>query len=167
MESITGQQPARLVRHGCGAAFDVAGITIELLISSDEAGYGVMKETVPAGAVIPLHSHNDPESFYLLAGAIQVFTDMEQGPRWRLLQPGDFIHLPGKMKHALRNVSTGPAEIVHVTTSQLGRYFRKIGELVTSGDANGLEKKLRRLSEAHGYRMADPQENSAVGISLA
>jgi quercetin dioxygenase-like cupin family protein len=167
MESITGQQPARLIRHGCGAAFDVAGITIELLTSSDEAGYWVTTETVPAGAVIPLHSHNDAESFYVLVGAIQVLTDMEQGPRWRLLQRGDFIHLPGKMKHALRNVSTDPAEILHVTTPKLGQFFRKVGELVFSGEANGIVKKLRRLSEAHGYRLADPQENSAVGISLA
>jgi hypothetical protein len=50
MENITGMHSGILIRAGRGTAFDVAGITIELLSASNDAGYWVMTGAVPAGS---------------------------------------------------------------------------------------------------------------------
>src|SRR5271170_7758837 len=36
----------------------------------------------PAGAVIPLHSHADPEVFYILGGSMKVFQDDGESLGW-------------------------------------------------------------------------------------
>lgn len=59
-------------KHGL---LDVFGPTVEFLTSPEEtASYCVMIGTVPRGVSVPLHSHPDPESFYLLSGIIEVLS---------------------------------------------------------------------------------------------
>ena len=52
---------------------DVLGPTIEFLTSPDEADGGlcVMRGVIPPGVVVPIHSHDDAEAFYILAGTQQ------------------------------------------------------------------------------------------------
>ena len=57
------------------------GPTIEFLTSPDEADDGlcVMRGVIPPGAVVPIHSHDDAEAFYILAGTEQVLTQGTDG----------------------------------------------------------------------------------------
>ena len=70
-----------LVNAVTGAAsqpvFSVVGTLLQF-ISPPEQNRGnlsVMIGGIPARAVIPLHSHSDPEVFYVLEGSMEVFQD--------------------------------------------------------------------------------------------
>jgi quercetin dioxygenase-like cupin family protein len=49
---------------------EVLGPTIEFLtpLEDEDGAPCVMRGTVPPGAVVPLHSHADPETFVVLSG---------------------------------------------------------------------------------------------------
>jgi quercetin dioxygenase-like cupin family protein len=42
-------------------------------ISDNEGDYRVLRATLPAGAVVPMHSHADRETFYVLSGKLSGF----------------------------------------------------------------------------------------------
>jgi quercetin dioxygenase-like cupin family protein len=157
---------ANVIKDGCGVAFNVGGPTLQLLTSAKESAYWVMKGTLPAQVSVPLHSHGDEESFYLISGEAQLLAPTTHGPQWKTLRPGDFVHIPGDVKHAWRNLSTNTAEVLLVTTPKLGRFLWEVGELVGTADTDGLLNKLMSLSESYGYWTGSPQENADVGIAL-
>lgn len=88
-------------------ALDVFGPTVEFLTSPDDAheDFCVMRGMVPPGAIIPLRSHDDTETFFIVAGEQQVLTEGPQGLKWSVAHAGDYVHVPGGMAHAHRNVS--------------------------------------------------------------
>ena len=85
----------------------------------------------PPGICVPLHSHGDAESFYVLSGKAQLLTQTERGLEWQTLRPGDFAHITCGTKHAWRNPFADPLEVIVTTTPKLGRFLREFGELVT------------------------------------
>ena len=157
---------ANVVDSGCGVPFNVGDITFELLVSSEESAYWVMKGTLPAAVSIPLHSHGDEESFYLISGEAQFLAPTPRGLQWKTLSQGDFVHIPSDAKHAWRNLSTDTVEVLLVTTPKLGRYLWETGQFVGMAGTDGLLNKLVSLSESYGYWMGSPQENADVGIAL-
>jgi len=76
------------------------GARMEPLSPPIEDAYCVMKGTIPPDVSVPLHSHADAESFYVLSGEAQFLTQTEQGLEWQTLRPGDFVHIAGGAKHA-------------------------------------------------------------------
>lgn len=72
---------------------------------SDNAGdYCLIRCTLPAGAVVPMHSHADRETFYVVSGSINAL----RGDRWEELGPGDVFDVRDGAKHAWSNfVATG------------------------------------------------------------
>jgi mannose-6-phosphate isomerase-like protein (cupin superfamily) len=66
--------------------------------------------TIAAGVSVPLHSHDDAESFYVLSGEAQVLTQTTAGLEWRTIRRADFVHIPDGTKHAWRNVAAFRAE---------------------------------------------------------
>ena len=44
---------------------------------------------------VPLHSHDDPEDFFFLAGTQQVLIKDDQGLQLRDVHAGDYGHIPG------------------------------------------------------------------------
>jgi uncharacterized RmlC-like cupin family protein len=131
----------------------------------------VIRGTIPAGASVPLHSHPDPESFYVLSGTAQ--TLVEEGGRleWRIVNAGDFVHIPGSERHAHRNVTSRPVVELIVTTPALGRFFQEIGRRVTSGERLSPPDpvELRRFAEVaarYHHWLATPEENAAAGIKF-
>src|SRR5579862_5900463 len=60
--------------------FIVLGVLLQFLSTPEQINdqIGVMRGTVPPGVVIPLHSHADPEIFYVLNGSLEVF--QAEGP---------------------------------------------------------------------------------------
>jgi quercetin dioxygenase-like cupin family protein len=153
--------------------FDVFGPTVEFLTSPEEtdSGYCVMIGTVPPGVSVPLHSHSDPESFYLLSGALEVLSERDDDFEWLKVRPGEFIHEPPGAKHAWRNTSREPAVSLVTTTPKLGRFFQEIGRPTTPGRPVAPPtpddvQRFARVSAKYGYWTASPAENAAIGIFL-
>ena len=68
-------QPNRLTRFHpkYGGTRYVLGPRIQFLtaLSENDDDYCLIKGTVPAGVVVPLHSHAERETFYVVGGEIQ------------------------------------------------------------------------------------------------
>jgi anti-sigma factor ChrR (cupin superfamily) len=161
-------QPASCVRAGHGIPVHLGrGVRIELLTSPKEDSYWVMKATLHPGEAVPLHSHSAAEDFYLLSGEAEALVQTQHGLDWMKVQTGDFIHIPGNMKHAWRNRCLAPAEQIIVTSAKLGRFLQELGEILRVSRNNGTMEKLRHVSERYGYWLGSPEENAQLGISLS
>jgi quercetin dioxygenase-like cupin family protein len=140
------------------------------LTSPEEEAYCVIRGTIPSGVSVPLHSHDDAESFYVLSGEAQVLMQAETGLEWMTLQRGYFAQIPAGTKHAWRNLSSDLFEVIVITTPRLGRFLRGLGELVRDEgrDGHSLEMLQRcvEMSGCYGYWFGSPEENAAVGIEL-
>jgi len=86
--------------------FTVLGTLIQFLSipAQNRDDIAVMMGCIPSGVVIPLHSHADPEIFYILEGRIDVYEGHQN--TWRSVAAGDVLTIPGDVTHALRNNST-------------------------------------------------------------
>src|SRR4051794_7395648 len=107
-----------IVKRGTYGIVDLLGPTVEFLSSprDPEAIYCVMLGTIPPGLSVPLHSHGDVESFYVLSGSVEVWCDGSDGTKWRNAIKDDFVHVPGGVKHAFRNTSSEPVVEIITTT---------------------------------------------------
>jgi quercetin dioxygenase-like cupin family protein len=148
-------------------ALDVLGPIVEFLTQEGDEQVCVMRAVIPAGVTVPLHSHDDFEDFYILAGAHQVLVHGDDGPQWRDVHVGDYVRVPADAPHALRNVSDEPAVDLMITTARMGKFFREVGR--PSGSPAPTAQEVARfveIAKAYGYLLATPEENAAVGITL-
>jgi quercetin dioxygenase-like cupin family protein len=123
-----------IVNKGMYGALDVFGPTIEFLTSPEEVdAYCVMIGTIPPGISVPLHSHPDLESFFLISGTVQAFAPRGNSFEWQQVRPGEFVHVPSNVRHAWRNTSGEPAVQLVTTTPKIGRFFQEIGRPVKGG----------------------------------
>jgi anti-sigma factor ChrR (cupin superfamily) len=129
------------------------GATVETLTPLGDGLPCVLRGTIPAGGVVPLHSHADPETFVVLDGELEGFL----GDAWSRFAAGAIHHVPGHARHAWRNVSRGPAETLIVTTATMARFFR---EVAADPDA------FLEISERFGYWNATAEENAAIGLTV-
>jgi quercetin dioxygenase-like cupin family protein len=99
-----------------GVVLDVLGPTIEVLSrpAPGDGGFYVLRGVLPPGVTIPLHSNDDPEDFYLLAGSHQVLTQQGAGLQWIDAHAGDYVCIPPGTMHAHRNVSSEPGAAPHL-----------------------------------------------------
>jgi quercetin dioxygenase-like cupin family protein len=162
-----------IVNKGAYGVLDVFGPIVEFLTSPDEpdAIYCVLIGTIPPGVSVPLHSHADVESFYVLSGSVQALTERGDSFEWLNVKSGDFIHVPGNAKHAFRNIGSEPVVELITTTPKIGKFFQEIGRPVTPGvpaappTADEIAHFLQVAARYH-YWNGSPQENAAIGISL-
>lgn len=160
-----------IVDEGVSEVLDVLGPTIQFLRTPSEnpADYCVLRGVLPAGTSVPLHSHPDDESFFVLSGAVDVLVHREGANSWAEVKSGQFVHIPGSCKHAFRNRSAMPVVQLITTTARLGKFFLEIGRPVTevSGPPSreALEKFVRTAAR-YGHWLGSPAENAAVGIRL-
>lgn len=167
------ENTTQFVHRGAHSVLDVFGPTVEFLILPEEpdAGYCVMIGTVPPGVSVPLHSHPDAESFYILSGSVRTIDQRGDTLEWRTVNAGEFAHIPGNAKHAWQNASNEPSVQLITTTPKLGRFFREIGRPVSAGSPakpptpEDLQHLLRTAGK-YGYWMASPEENAALGIVI-
>jgi quercetin dioxygenase-like cupin family protein len=132
-------------------------------ISDDERDYVVMQSNLPAGAIVPLHSHADRETFYVLSGRPSCLT----ADQWKDLGPGDVVDVRDGIKHAWKNASQDPASMLCVTTTKMAKFLRDVS--TTSGDASNPDEQAQRFLNvvlANGYWLATPEENAAVGLDV-
>lgn len=88
--------------------------------------YCVLAAQMPAGVVVPLHSHSDRESFYLLSGEMTFY----DGDSWRILRQGNFVDVPSNTKHAWRNASESSASLLVATTVRMGIFLQRVSSSV-------------------------------------
>lgn len=129
-------------------------------VSENGGDYCVIRCTIPAGAVVPVHSHADRETFYVLSGKVEALNE----DHWELLGPGDIFDVRHGARHAWRNSSQAAATIICVTTTQVGRFLRKISAAGLSPEEQA--QRFLELVHAHGYWLASPEENAAVGLDV-
>lgn len=168
------ENTTQFVHRGAHGVLDVFGPTVEFLTLPEEpdAGYCVMIGTIPPGVSVPLHSHPDAESFYILSGSVRTLDQRGNALEWRSVSAGEFAHIPGHVKHAWQNTSKEPSVQLITTTPRLGRFFREIGRHVSAGSPtkpptpDDLQNLLRTAAK-YEYWMGSPEENAALGIVIA
>jgi quercetin dioxygenase-like cupin family protein len=133
---------------------DLGGPTLEFLVPPRDGEPCLMRGVIPAGDIVPLHSHADPETFLMLEGEAEGLRD----GRWVRVRPGDVFHVPGDTRHAWRNRSRGPAVMNLVTTSRMGRFLQEV--------AGTEPQEFLAISASYGYWNATPEENAAVGLQI-
>jgi quercetin dioxygenase-like cupin family protein len=57
--------------------------------------------SVAPGGTIPLHSHADPEVFYMLEGTLEFLQYDGDAYRWPAVKSGEVICVPSHAKHAI------------------------------------------------------------------
>src|ERR1700726_4412329 len=130
-----------------------------------------MHGTVPSGVVIPLHSHADPEIFYVLNGSLEVFQAEGPSAGWQTANAGEVVSIPGNVRHALRNTSPSPLTSIIVSKQELYSFCR---ELARPFDPNSPPapptpdemQHLFTVAEKYEYWLAPTDENAAIRISL-
>jgi len=165
-------QVAQIVKDGQRAILDLPdGNRIEPLSPPAEDAYCALKGTIPPGNGVPLHSHADAESFYVLSGEVEALVPTTGGLEWQKLRPGDFIHIPAGAKHAWRNRSREPMSALITCTAKLGRALQEMGQLMSEGGAHipsqARIQRLAEISQRYGYWLGSREENAALGIELA
>jgi quercetin dioxygenase-like cupin family protein len=149
-------------------ALDVLGARIRFLtaLSDRDNDYCLIAGDFPTGIVVPVHSHAERETFYLLRGEMQGLWEN----RWTTVSAGDVFDVPGGVKHSLRNVSGASASLLLVTPMRHARFLRDIGrpaDLAGGGAPTPADlQRLFEASRAYGHWRGSPADNAAVGISL-
>lgn len=161
-------ETTHFVNRGDYGILDLFGPTAEFLTPPD-APYCMMIGVIPPGVSIPLHSHADVESFYVLAGSVQVYSQRGDTFEWLEAETGQFVHVPGNAKHAFQNTSGEPVVQMITTTPKMARFFQEIGRPATAGmrlpppEPGDLER-FARIAAEYGYWNAAPEENAAIGL---
>jgi mannose-6-phosphate isomerase-like protein (cupin superfamily) len=152
---------------------DILGPTIEFLTApADDSTPCIMRGTIPPGMFVPLHSHADPETFWVVSGEIEGYSDDPQFPGWTPMKSGDIWDVPGGVRHAFRNPGTEPVVTIIVSTARLGRFFQEVGVPARVGAKPswppGPQEIQRFLDVAtrYGYWNASPEENARIGIVM-
>jgi quercetin dioxygenase-like cupin family protein len=149
--------------------FIVLGVLLQFLSTPEQINdqISVMRGTIPPGVVIPLHSHADPEIFYVLNGSLEVF----QSEGWQTVAAGEVVSIPGNVRHALRNTSPSPTTLITVSKQELYSFFRELARPfdLSSPPAPPTPEEMQQLvsvAEKYEYWLAPRDENAAIGISL-
>jgi quercetin dioxygenase-like cupin family protein len=149
--------------------FIVLGVLLQFLSTPEQVNdqISVMRGTVPSGVVIPLHSHAEPEIFYVLNGSLEVF----QSEGWQTVTAGEVVSIPGNVRHALRNTSPSPITSIIVSKQELYSFFRELARPFdpNSPPAPPTPEEMQQLfsvAEKYEYWLASRDENAAIGISL-
>jgi quercetin dioxygenase-like cupin family protein len=148
---------------------NVLGPTIRFITPPDGSADApcVMLGTMPPGMMVPLHTHADPETFYLLSGAVEALEYQPDGFAWLPLGAGDLFHVPGGITHAWRNTSSEPAVMLLTSTQRIGAFFREIATPgATWPPSEEVLADFLAVAERYGYWNATPEENAEVGIAV-
>ena len=147
---------------------DMLGARFEVVarMGQSDGDTALIRARMAAGKTVPLHSHIDPECFYVLSGEIEVFVAGET-PRWHVVEIGRSLLVADGIKHAVRNTGDETADLILATNNRLARYFREAGRPVTSSIEPRTPspedvQRMIQVSEAYGYWLASPGESAAT-----
>ncbi|MFD2614920.1 cupin domain-containing protein [Paenibacillus gansuensis] len=146
---------------------DVMGPRVRLLTElAENRDYSQMIAEVPPHVVVPLHSHEDRETFYVFSGELEAYVK----DSWKTVRAGEAIDIPGDVKHAWRNSTNEAATLLLTSTAKMGDFFVEIGrpaESVQPGPPSPeVLQKFVGTAIAYGYWLGTPEDNAAIGIKL-
>lgn len=116
---------AYVVPAGEGASVWFIDSPAEIKVTVEQTGgaYSLSEHTVPAGAGIPLHIHeNEDEAFYVLEGYVAI----QYANQHYVLGPGGYAFLPRGVAHRFANAGDGPARMLVIASP--GTFDRFISE---------------------------------------
>ena len=153
---------------GAGDLIDMMGARFEMVARmGPNANDAVLFRTrMEPGKLVPLHSHIDPECFYLLEGQIDVFV-VDDAPKWRRVETGQSYLVANGVKHAVRNAGQKTADIVLATNNRFASFLGEAGRSAAPGavftpPTSEDIQRLMRVSQAYGYWNASPAESAAI-----
>ncbi len=152
--------------------FDLFGVQLQFLLAPDQTNgqISLYRGTIPPGIVVPLHSHPEPEMFYVLDGHLEVYQKAGAQNGWSTTRAGNVIAILGDVKHALRNTSPSPATTLAIAQDQLYSFFREVAKPFDGQrPAPPSPEEMRHLfavAAKYAYWMGSPEENAAIGINL-
>ena len=156
-------QPFRI-----GEMIDMIGSRFELVARIGDAPQdtALLRTRMASGKTVPLHSHIDPECFYVLAGVLELFL-LDAAPRWHRAEAGQSLLAANGIRHASRNPTDQETDIVLATNNRFASFLRDAGRPVVADspfDPPAPEDIQRVLcaSEAYGYWNATPEESKDI-----
>jgi quercetin dioxygenase-like cupin family protein len=171
--SNTDEMKMQLKETADRQTFVVLGVLLQFLATPEQINdqISVMLGTVPPGVVIPLHSHADPEVFYVMEGSIEAYQATGASSGWQTATAGDTVSVAGNVKHALRNTSSSPTKCLTVSKTELYKFFRELAKPFdpTQPPAPPTPEEMQELFKAaakYEYWLASPEENKEIGIML-
>jgi quercetin dioxygenase-like cupin family protein len=128
--------------HDLGGKFE---IVVRVRAENTGGAMGVIEQTVPPGALIAPHTHQNDVWVHVLAGEIGVLV----GEQTATAATGAWVLKPRGVMHAMWNSQPGPARVIEVLTpGGSERYFEEIAAL-EPGDQDG----FRASCERHGIQI--------------
>ncbi len=119
------------------------------LANGEQTGekFSLIDERARRGEVVPLHQHDDIESWYVIEGEIMFYIDGKPGV---LAPAGSFVHVPGGIAHSFR-IESETARYLILTTPRHGRFYRAISLPSGPGGLPPLESiEWSKIQEACG-----------------
>lgn len=151
-----------------GDMIDMVGARFEVVacMGASQNDTVVFRTRMAPGKLVPLHSHVDPECFYVLAGRIEAFL-VDGEPKWRPVDAGRSLLVADGIKHAVRNLSEHAADLVLITNNRFAGFLRKAGRPVTpdapfAPPSPAEIHHMLSVSREYGYWNASPAESEAV-----
>ena len=122
------RQRAVHIAEGEGKMLWVADELMTFKVSSEDTGgmYALTDSVVPPQGETPPHVHHrEDEAFWVLDGELEIFV----GEDTFRASAGSFVHLPKGIRHAYKNVGTGPARFLTlIVPAGLEKFFEEVGK---------------------------------------
>ncbi len=135
------------------------GDTFAYFLASGEqtsGAFSLIDEEAPRGESVPLHLHDDMESFYVLDGEVTFYVRDEPGAR---AKAGSFVHIPGGTVHGFR-IESETARYLILTTPRHGDFYRAITLPSQPGGLPPLESigssRIKDASREYGIEFVGP-----------
>jgi quercetin dioxygenase-like cupin family protein len=147
---------------------------LQFLASPEVTGsnsIAIIQGIVQAGDNVPLHSHADPECFYVLDGEMEIYQDRNGSHEWTLVKKGSLAITHSNVKHAWQNQSSGPCVCLVITGADVFKFLHDFSEMQQFAMREGnsrqelMPKILKLAAETRGW-IATLQENEAIGLKL-
>jgi quercetin dioxygenase-like cupin family protein len=156
------RQRALHIAEGEGKRLWVADQLMTFKVSSEDTGgmYALTDSVVPPQGEAPLHVHDrEDEAFWVLEGELEILV----GEDMFRASAGSFVHLPKGVRHAYKNVSTGPARFLTLRVpAGLEKFFEEVGKPGTDltspppFEEEDIEKLLT-LAPKYGVEILSPE----------
>ena len=111
-----------------GDLIDMMGTRFEMVarMGSNQSDTVLFRTRIAPGKLVPLHSHIDPECFYLIEGRIEVFL-VDDAPKWRAVDTGQSFLVADGIKRRVRNAADKIADIVLATNNRFASFLSEAG----------------------------------------
>jgi quercetin dioxygenase-like cupin family protein len=149
----TNKQPV-VVKRGEGETIMALGSEITFLCR-DPGAWSLTRVSVPRDVGAPPHDHDFDESYYVLSGSLRLTVAGKEVE----LDPGEFIHIPGKTVHGFKGASEAPTQILILQSrGDADEFFRACAR-----EIKRIPEDLARMPEVgarYGIRMAPPSRSA-------